>query len=84
MVFEGDSSALDERFWSQQCVLKFYPSAGPSTSAVATASKHPLLSDSAASSNIWAGSDSDFMSSPEVASGSDTAAVGCPVKRRKL
>ncbi|KAG1702611.1 hypothetical protein DVH05_009560 [Phytophthora capsici] len=48
-----------------------------------TSSTVPAATSSSASRNIWAGSDSDFVPSPEVAVASDTAVVR-PVKRRKV
>ncbi|ETP00375.1 hypothetical protein F441_22207, partial [Phytophthora nicotianae CJ01A1] len=69
-VFEGEGSALNE---SQSCVLHVYPGTGASTPAVAASSKGPVANSSKASTNIWTGSDSDFLPSPEIASTSDTA-----------
>ncbi|KAI9980675.1 hypothetical protein PInf_009991 [Phytophthora infestans] len=68
---------------NQPCVEKIYPTAKDSTPAVTTSSTVPAATSSSASGNIWAGSDSDFVSSPEVAVASDTAVVR-PVKRRKV
>ncbi|ETO59338.1 hypothetical protein F444_22296 [Phytophthora nicotianae P1976] len=82
-VFEGEGSALNERFCSQSCVLHVYPGTGASTPAVAASSKGPVANSSKDSTNIWTGSDSDFLPSPEIASTSDTAVSERPVKRRK-
>eukprot|EP00644_Phytophthora_capsici_P016027 jgi/Phyca11/17483/fgenesh1_pg.PHYCAscaffold_28_\ len=70
-------------FCSQPCVEKIYPTAKDSTPAVMTSSTVRAATSSSASRNIWAGSDSDFVPSPEVAVASDTAVVR-PVKRRKV
>ncbi|KAG1707330.1 hypothetical protein DVH05_026522 [Phytophthora capsici] len=80
-VFEGEGSALNE---SQSCVLHAYPGTGASTSAAAASSKRPVTHSSKASTNIWTGSDSDFLPSPEIASTSGAAVSERPVKRRKI
>ncbi|KAF1789726.1 hypothetical protein Pcac1_g7444 [Phytophthora cactorum] len=65
--FEGKDSSLNERYCCLACARKVYPTEGPVTDAkggtntptsASMTSKRP-------SSNIWTGSDSDFVLSSE-------------------
>ncbi|ETO58629.1 hypothetical protein F444_22990 [Phytophthora nicotianae P1976] len=77
-VFEGAESALNERFCSQACVHVVYPPTSVLPPSVSNTEKRGAASG--ASSNIWIGSDSDFIPSPDLA---EKTVVEPEAKRRR-
>ncbi|KAG6956645.1 hypothetical protein JG688_00011318 [Phytophthora aleatoria] len=85
-VFEGATSALNERFCSKFCVQVVYPRTEAPVLAVSSATRQPATSSATAkkpSSNIWTGSDSDFTPSRDLPAASDLSTTERAAKRRK-